>query len=231
VAEANEGYARSAKVTVWSPLYGVGVIYTITQTASGETPEGVIKEGTYSITYTSPFDETETPVSFNMDVVRYDETYYKLSGNWLGEAALSNPVLLGTVDAEAKKLIFDGTWIDPDTGEVDTENCFDNIIFAQTTNGYYITFATADDDGDYYYNEPLVLPFDADGYLTAISYFDFSVYDSSWSYLGAYEVVENGVMSYVGSTSTAAAASAAPMKSDVQAVAPVKGMVKAQLKR
>jgi hypothetical protein len=204
---ANTGAARSAKVTVGNAAEYAVVEYTISQAAGGDAPEpepGTIQEGTYEITYTSLYDGVE--YSFNMDLTKYDDTYYQFSGDWFG-LGLTNPVLLGEADMSAKTISFDGS--DLYSGTVYHDG-FGQIYYTMNSGAYYLAFFGSGDSG----TDPIVMTFGDDGYMTTVSAFSWEVFDAAtMDYLGGYEAVDGtATMSYVGASAAAAKAAATPRK-------------------
>jgi hypothetical protein len=204
----------------------VGVIYTITQTASGDVPQATIVEGTYTVTFSYQGDW-----EFDVDVVKYDDTYYKLStGGWLGWSGLDMPILLGTADAGAGTISFDGTELY--NGEIDTSaagsfgSCY---YWADQAQTQLIALFGGGDSG----TEPIVLTFDGQGYITSISQVILALVDyPAFTVAGIMDMMPSGEMTYVGPVGGAAAVASAPAKSNGTITAlPTRFATKAQLKR
>lgn len=196
-----------------------------------------IKTGTYTISYTTLGDLTGGQVTalnpktgnpFTANLVKFDNTYYALQANWfnLMSSGAANPILLGTVDFASNKIVFDGTWYNATEKKIETRSCFNyNLFYSMNSGALYLCFCSAGNTGE----EPLELTFDADGYMTEISYFDYTLYnnDSEYSYYGIFDACADGTMTFVPQTEGAKLSNTHPQSSNLTEVnIAVKGLKK-----
>lgn len=196
-----------------------------------------IKTGTYTISYTTLGDLTGGQVTalnpktgnpFTANLVKFDNTYYALQANWfnLMSSGTANPILLGTVDFASNKIVFDGTWYNTTEKKIETRSCFNyNLFYSMNSGALYLCFCSAGNTGE----DPLELTFDADGYMTEISYFDYTLYnnDSEYSYYGIFDACADGTMTFVPQTEGAKLSNTHPQSSNLTEVnIAVKGLKK-----
>jgi hypothetical protein len=217
------GADRTATITISSGSDDTQI--TIIQkgtTEYGDVPvyQNKIKEGTYRISYTGGYWDgtlnTASGTPFNMNLVKHDATYYKLTGNWFNNSYFTDPILLGKVDASAKRIVFEGAFINSG-GNIDTRNCFNSIFFYSMNSGEQVlVFSGSGED----YTDPIEVSFDDNGYMTAISYFDYTAYnnDTEYTLYGVYDAAADGVMTYVGPVSASAKPASAPRTSSLKAI-------------
>lgn len=187
-----------------------------------------IKTGAYTIAYTTLADLTggqiealnpNTGKPFSANLVKFDNTYYALQANWfnLMSSGYANPILLGTVDYASNKIVFDGTWYNPSKQEVVTKSCFNYNFFYEMNGGaLLLCFCSAGNTG----TDPLEVTFDEDGYMTDISYFDYTLFnnDDNYSYFGIFDACADGTMAFVPQTEGAKLSNVRPQSSNMKEV-------------
>lgn len=146
-----------------------------------------LKDGNYMIDYSAD-DETveQFPATFELltrDIVVWNADWFNIFG---GYALPTN--LLGVVDYKTKTIIFDGSWI--------YENdIYDYLCFGLDT--YYwdqaktqiMVFWGSGESGQ----EPIIMNFDDEGYITSTTGFDYSIYDDATKkYLGVAAYTSDG---------------------------------------
>ncbi len=164
-----------------------------------------IKEGDYKISFQTIEDQTggyiETVMGadatpFPCKLTKYNEEYYALQADWFNFfGSFANPVLLGKVDYTSSKIVFDGAFLHPN-GSIVTQSCFNyNLFYVLNDGAFYLCFCSAGENGDW----PLEITFDEEGYMTEISYFDYTILnnDETYSYYGLLGVCTNGEMTFV----------------------------------
>lgn len=196
-----------------------------------------IKTGTYTISYTDLGVLTGGQITvlnqdagkpFSANLVKFDNTYYALQANWfnLMSSGAANPILLGTVDFASNKIVFDGTWYDANKQEIVTRSCFNyNLFYSLNSGALYLCFCSAGNTG----TDPLELTFDKDGYMTEISYFDYTLFnnDAEYSYYGIFDACADGTMTFVPQTEGAKLSNVRPQSSSLAEVnISVKGLKK-----
>ena len=89
----------------------------------------------------------------------------------------------------------------------------------------YLCFCSAGNTG----TDPLELTFDKDGYMTEISYFDYTLFnnDAEYSYYGIFDACADGTMTFVPQTEGAKLSNVRPQSSSLAEVnISVKGLKK-----
>lgn len=158
--------------------------------------------GDYQIDYTNANGD---PDSFMSKLVQYDDTYYALYAVWFGAFnGYANPILLGKADYANSQIVFDGTYLS--NGQPSTRSAFGGgFYYYDQAQTMMLAFWGGGNSG----TEPVVIDFDEDGYMTAISYCDYSVHNaSSGAMLGVFDSLNDGKMTFVPEE-----AAAAPTKS------------------
>lgn len=166
-----------------------------------------IKTGNYMISYTSGGEEVVNPNSgtpFAAQLEPYGKDFV-LHANWFGMfRGFGMPDLVGTVDYANNRIVFDGRFL------------FNGSIYGRSA--FAMGFYDYDEAGNYSLvfwgggrsgTDPVTVTFDEDGYLTGISYCDYSIHDADGYFLDTYDCITDGKMEFVSeSAGTAAAPSA-----------------------
>lgn len=171
-----------------------------------------IKTGNYMISYTSGGENAVNPNS-GTPFAAYLEPYGKefvLHANWFGLfKGFGMPDLVGTVDYATNQIVFDGRFLVD--GSIYSKSAF-GMGFYDYGQEYVLVFWGGGSTGQ----EPVTVTFDDDGYLTGISYCDYTIHDAtSGDLLIAYDFITDGKMTFVPEESTGEAAAAAPSASKV----------------
>lgn len=186
-----------------------------------------IKTGNYMISYTSGGEKVENPDSgtpFAAQLEPYGKDFV-LHAAWFGVLGedFALPDLVGTVDYANNRIVFDGRFLDD--GSIakeqngDVASAFSSgFYYYDRDHKYILAFWGGGDSG----MEPVTVTFDEDGYLTGISYCDYTIHDaSSGSGVAVYDFITDGKMTFVSeSAGTAAGTAAAPSASKVYKALP-----------
>lgn len=146
-----------------------------------------LKGGNYLIDYTSDEETVEQfPALFELltrDIVAWNADWFNIFG---GYALPTN--LLGIVDYKNKTITFDGTWIN--NGQIDTYLCFGlDTYFWDQAKTQIMVFWGSGESGQ----EPIVMTFDEEGYITSTTGFEYSVYDNTtFKFLGMLAYTSDG---------------------------------------
>ena len=176
-----------------------------------------LKPGYYMVDYAWDTQEGTETSKFLALFEQLDGQTVLMSADWfeiMGGKKLALPTqMVGVVDYSTSTVVFDGSWLY--NGSLQKDPAFGIGFYdlnAEGTQG--LVFFGGGNGGD-----PIVVKFDADGYFTEISAFEYGVYDySADKYLGAYSYCPEG-----SKVTFLQAAGAAPQQSS-NAKAPVKGL-------
>ena len=176
-----------------------------------------LKPGYYMVDYAWDTQEGTETSKFLALFEQLDGQTVLMSADWfelMGGQRLALPTqMVGVVDYSTSTVVFDGSWLY--NGSLQKDPAFGIGYYdlnAEGTQG--LVFFGGGNGGD-----PIVVKFDADGYFTEISAFEYGVYDySADKYLGAYSYCPEG-----SKVTFLQAAGAAPQQSS-NAKAPVKGL-------
>lgn len=154
-----------------------------------------IQTGTYTVNYTGHGSQVKNPDSgmpFTLDLVKLDDTYYALYNKWFGK--YQAPILLGTVDYSNNQIVFAGKFLN---GQTIKDGVFGSgFYYYDDAQTQMLAFWGGGNSGA----DPVVVSFDADGYMTAISYFDYTIHNaSSGAGIAVFDACEDGTMTYVPS--------------------------------
>lgn len=132
-----------------------------------------LKEGDYLIDYSENSEEIlQFPANFSLasrDIVLWNADWFNIFG---GAALPSN--LIGLVDYKNKTVTFDGSWIY--NGEVYQYICYGlDTYFWDQAQTQIMVFWGSGDSGQ----EPIVMTFDDEGYITSTTAFEYSIYENS----------------------------------------------------
>lgn len=132
-----------------------------------------LKEGDYLIDYSENSEEIlQFPANFSLasrDIVLWNADWFNIFG---GTALPSN--LIGLVDYKNKTVTFDGSWIY--NGEVYQYICYGlDTYFWDQAQTQIMVFWGSGDSGQ----EPIVMTFDDEGYITSTTAFEYSIYENS----------------------------------------------------
>lgn len=156
-----------------------------------------IKEGDYTISYTAGTNvvNTASGTPFSARLVKYDNTRYALYANWFNAFSSINalPTLLGEVDYANNQIVFDGTFLL--NGNPYSKPAFGMGMYDYDQEGtMMLVFWGGGNSG----TDPVTAQFDEDGYLTAISYFDYTIHNAAdGKGLAVYDACADGTMTYV----------------------------------
>lgn len=146
-----------------------------------------LKGGNYLIDYTSDEETVEQfPALFELltrGIVAWNADWFNIFG---GYALPTN--LLGIVDYKNKTITFDGTWIN--NGQIDTYLCFGlDTYFWDQAKTQIMVFWGSGESGQ----EPIVMTFDEEGYITSTTGFEYSVFDNTtFKFLGMLAYTSDG---------------------------------------
>lgn len=156
-----------------------------------------IKSGYYLISYTSGGNAVVNPDS-GTPFVSYLEAYaggeYVLHADWFGWfGGFAMPDLVGTVDYSTNQIVFDGRFLY--NGSLYNGSAFSMGFYDYDPEGqYFMVFWGGGASG----REPITATFDENGYLTDISYFEYSINESaSGAYVAPYDFITDGKMTFV----------------------------------
>ena len=132
-----------------------------------------LKGGDYLIDYSEDSEEVlQFPAYFELvsrDIVLWSADWFNIFG---GAALPSN--LIGVVDYKNKTVTFDGSWIY--NGEVYQYICYGlDTYFWDQAQTQIMVFWGSGDSGQ----EPVVMTFDDEGYITSTTAFEYSIYENS----------------------------------------------------
>ncbi len=156
-----------------------------------------IKEGDYTISYTAGTNvvNTASGTPFSARLVKYDNTHYALYADWFNAFGSINalPTLLGEVDYANNQIVFDGTFLL--NGNPYSKPAFGMGFYDFDQEGtMMLVFWGGGNSG----TDPVTAQFDEDGYLTAISYFDYTIHNAAdGKGLAVYDACADGTMTYV----------------------------------
>lgn len=156
-----------------------------------------IKEGDYTISYTAGTNvvNTASGTPFSARLVKYDNTRYALYANWFNAFSSINalPTLLGEVDYANNQIVFDGTFLL--NGNPYSKPAFGMGMYDYDQEGtMMLVFWGGGNSG----TDPVTAQFDEDGYLTAISYFDYTIHNAAdGKGFAVYDACADGTMTYV----------------------------------
>lgn len=156
-----------------------------------------IKEGDYTISYTAGTNvvNTASGTPFSARLVKYDNTRYALYANWFNAFSSINalPTLLGEVDYANNQIVFDGTFLL--NGNPYSKPAFGMGMYDYDQEGtMMLVFWGGGNSG----TDPVTAQFDEDGYLTAISYFDYTIHSAAdGKGLAVFDACADGTMTYV----------------------------------
>lgn len=156
-----------------------------------------IKEGDYTISYTAGTNvvNTASGTPFSARLVKYDNTHYALYADWFNAFGSINalPTLLGEVDYANNRIVFDGTFLL--NGNPYSKSAFGMGFYDFDQEGtMMLVFWGGGNSG----TDPVEATFDEEGYLTAISYFDYTVHEAaSGKGLEVFDACTDGTMTYV----------------------------------
>lgn len=167
-----------------------------------------VKSGNYLIDYSEDKETVgQFPATFDLisrDIVVWNADWFNIFG---GQALPSN--LLGVVDYKTKTIVFDGSWIY--NGELYSYICFGlDTYFWDQAQTQIMVFWGSGESGQ----EPIVMTFDDEGYITSTTAFDYSIYDNATGkYLGLAACTTDGSqVTYVPEAEGQAHAFNAPSK-------------------
>ncbi len=146
-----------------------------------------VKAGNYLIGYNSDENtESQFPALFELmsrDIVVWNADWFNIFG---GYALPTN--LVGLVDYKNRTISFDGTWIY--NGQVQDYICFglDTYYWDQAKSQLMVFWGSGQSGQD-----PIVMNFDEQGYITSTTSFDYSLYNASTSaYIGVIAYTSDG---------------------------------------
>ena len=150
-----------------------------------------LKPGYYMVDYAWDTQEGTETSKFLALFEQLDGQTVLMSADWFelmrGQELALPTQMVGVVDYSTSTVVFDGRWLY--NGSLAKDPAFGTGFYnlnAEGTQG--LVFFGGGNGGD-----PIVLKFDADGYFTEISAFEYGVYDySAKKYLGAYSYCPEG---------------------------------------
>lgn len=183
-------------------------------------PQVQIQTGLYTVNYTAGADVanpmTGQPFDFSLAGLEYADgsVGYVIMANWFNLAPAGytvDPMLVGTADPTTRTITFDGTFggFTEDGGfGIYEQNAFGTgFMYYDQAQTMLLAFWGGGNSG----TDPVVIEYDENGYLTTISYCDFTIHDAeSGMGIMTFDALTDGTFTYVPQESGTSSASVLP---------------------
>lgn len=150
-----------------------------------------VKGGDYTVEYIYPDADGNAALgTFPVTIYKLDETSVMLAADWFNYAYSQtgshdytvDPYLYGEIDFANNQIVFDGTMIDPRTATLGENGFASAFFYYDAAKTMMLVFWGSGTSGQ----EPITMSFDEDGYLTTMSYCDYSIHKSTGEYVTTY---------------------------------------------
>lgn len=156
--------------------------------------------GDYKISYAALGDNVINPKSgeaFEAYFEQLTEEYVIMQANWFNyypAGYVLMPYLLGTIDYKSQTITFDGTYCNGNL-EIAGNSAFGSAFYYfNQARTMFLVFWGGGNSGQ----EPVIVEYDDNGYLTTISYCDYTIHDAgTGAPLAVYDALTDGTLTYV----------------------------------
>lgn len=171
-------------------------------------PEVRIQTGDYTVSY-SAAEGAVNPMTgqsfdFSLAGLQYPDgsVAYVIMANWFNIAPAGytvDPMLVGTADPVTRTITFDGTFGGfTETGGFSIyqgQNAFGmGFMYYDQAQTQLLAFWSGGDSG----TDPIIVGYDENGFLTTISYCDFTIHDAATGMgLAVFDSLNNGAFTYI----------------------------------